>query len=94
MLPNSLKCYYSHQIVSSDKVKSNIIQRLFPEADSLLVVQSLSYCLNIQAFLSISQFIKHLYGTEVVFFFPKQNRRQFVFPALIKSYIPQAVNLW
>lgn len=81
MLPNSLQCHYSQQIASSDKGKSNVIQRLFPKADSLLVVESLSYCLNIQAFLSISQFINHLYGTEVfVFFFPKQNRRQFVFP--------------
>lgn len=68
MLPNSLQCHCNHWMVSSDKVKSNVIQRLFPEADSLLVVEWLSYCWNIQAFLSISHFIKHLYGTEVIFF--------------------------
>lgn len=78
-------------MVISDKVKSNVIQWLFPKVDSLLVVKSLSYCLNIQAFLSISQFIKHLYGVEIFFF--QTDRRWFVFPALIKSYIPQSVNL-
>lgn len=89
MLPNSLQCHDNHWMVISDKVKSNVIQWQFPKVDSLLVVKSLSYCLNIQASLSISQFIKHLYGVEI-FFLPN---RQFVFPALIKSYIPQAVNL-
>lgn len=55
-------------MVISDKVKPNVIQRLFPKVESLLAVKSLSYCLNIQAFLSISQFIKHLYGVEIFFF--------------------------
>lgn len=73
MLPNSLQCHDNHQMLISDKVKSNVIQWLFPKVDSLLVVKSLSYCLNIQAFLSISQFIKHLYGVEI-FFFPNRQK--------------------
>lgn len=96
---NSLKCHDNHYTVISDKVNltrlSRAFQWLFPQVDSLLVVKSLSCCLHIQAFLSISQFIKHLYDVEIIFFFFFQtDRRWFVFPALIKSCIPQAVNLW
>lgn len=70
---NSLKCHDNHYTVISDKVNltrlSRAFQWLFPQVDSLLVVKSLSCCLHIQAFLSISQFIKHLYDVEIIFFF-------------------------